>query len=92
MTDGTDYAKPAIPLAVGGSGVSPVGTLTTSKGQTVEIYDYSSSDDESEASDVNDYCYWCEIDISEYEGDAFFYEANRTWYCKDCYEFINDNE
>jgi hypothetical protein len=78
MTDG-EFAK-------------PVGTLTTSKGQTVEIYDYSSSDDESEENDVNDWCYWCELYISEYEGDAFFYEPNKTWYCKDCFDFINDNE
>ena len=88
MTDG-DYAKPAIPLAVGGS---LVGTLTTNSGQIVDIYDYSSSDDESEASDVNDYCYWCAEDISEYDGDAFFYELNDTWYCEKCYQFIIDNE
>lgn len=73
----------------------PIATITTNSGKIVEIYDYSSDDDCSSCSGCSDcefLCFWCSIDIGEYDDDAFFYEPNGQYYCKSCYDLTIENE
>ena len=71
----------------------PLATFTTNNGKVVEVYDYDSDDDVCSSEDCNcDFlCEHCETDIGEYECDAYYYENDGNYYCKDCYEMIVNN-
>jgi hypothetical protein len=81
---------------------SKVGEMTLRSGKTMEIYDDDSDDSETECDcaegecDCDDedelQCNHCEMDIGEYEDDAFYYEPSNAWYCESCFGFIKDNE
>ena len=51
-----------------------------------------SSDSDEEEYDDEIQCYNCQVDIDEYEDDAYYDLDLDKHFCKTCYYFIQDNK
>lgn len=67
-------------------------SLKTADGKDVDVYAEKSGSETSEEDydDLN--CFWCEIEIDNYEDEAFYHQLTKKWYCEFCYVFMLENE